>query len=128
MESRFQTLGFIAICGALGCLARYSLSLFFSGWFGKTFPYGTLLVNLIGAFLIGFVIEFGLRSDSISPMWRLGIVTGFLGGLTTFSSFSFETLELMRAEQFFTAFINVIVSVGLSLGLTWLGIAVAKQF
>jgi len=70
---------YIALFGALGCLARY----FLSGWVytlvGATLPYGTLAVNVIGAFLIGLVMEFSLRSTAVSPELRIGLTIGFLG-------------------------------------------------
>ena len=85
-----QVVLFIAGFGALGCLARYYLS----GWaydlFGRSFPYGTLLVNILGAFVIGLVMEFGMRSTLLPATLRIGLTIGFLGGLTTFSTFSYE--------------------------------------
>ena len=88
---------YIALFGALGCLARY----FLSGWvydlIGRTLPYGTLAVNVIGAFLIGLVMEFSLRSTAVSPELRIGLTIGFLGGFTTFSTFSYETFRLLES-------------------------------
>lgn len=88
---------YIALFGALGCLARY----FLSGWvydlIGSVLPYGTLAVNAIGAFLIGLVMEFGLRSTTVSPELRIGLTIGFLGGFTTFSTFSYETFRLLES-------------------------------
>jgi len=118
---------FIACFGALGCLSRYYLS----GWaydlLGRRFPFGTLVVNLLGAFLIGLIMEFGLRSTALPVNLRLGLTIGFLGGLTTFSTFSYETLRLLEDGELMTATFNVLVSVVTGLTFTWLGIQVARS-
>lgn len=118
---------FVAGFGAMGCLARYYLSGWVYGWLGRGFPYGTLAVNIVGAFVIGLVMELSLRSTLISEDLRMGLTIGFLGGLTTFSTFSFETFKLLEDGQFFTAFLNILVSVLICLMLTWAGIFVARQ-
>jgi CrcB protein len=118
---------YIALFGALGCLARY----FVAGWvhdlFGATLPYGTLAVNVIGAFLIGLVMEFSLRSAAVSPDVRIGLSIGFLGGFTTFSSFSYETFRLLEGAQLPQALANVLLSVIACLAFTFLGILVARH-
>ncbi|MFH2123949.1 MAG: fluoride efflux transporter CrcB [Pseudomonadota bacterium] len=116
----------IAGFGALGCVARY----YISGWvydlFGRDFPYGTLVVNILGAFLIGLVMELGLRSTVLPVSLRIGLTIGFLGGFTTFSTFSYETFRLLEEGNFFVAATNVVVSVTVCLLFTWLGIHAAK--
>lgn len=116
----------ITVCGGLGCLSRY----FISGWvyalLGRDFPYGTFVVNITGAFIIGFLMEFGLRSTLIPPTLRIGITVGFLGGLTTFSTFSYETFRLLEEGNFVTASANVFVSVLVCLLFTWVGITAAR--
>ncbi|GFO68387.1 putative fluoride ion transporter CrcB [Geomonas limicola] len=116
----------IAFFGALGCLARY----FLSGWVydlcGRAFPYGTFVVNVIGAFLIGLIMEFSIRSVLISPTLRTALTIGFLGGLTTFSTFSFETFRLIEEGAVLNAFGNILSSVVACLACTWLGIVVAR--
>lgn len=117
----------IAIFGALGCLARYWLS----GWVNRllsqhSFPFGTLVVNLLGAFLVGLVIEFSLRSSMVSHQLRIALTIGLLGGLTTFSTFSIETFTLLERGQILIAFGNVLLSVTLCLLATWAGIVVAR--
>ena len=116
----------IAIFGALGCLARYGLSGLVYNLTGRAFPYGTLAVNIIGAFLIGFIMEFSLRSALIPQQLRVGITIGFLGGLTTFSTFSFETFKLLEEGQFQIAVANATISVVACLACTWLGITAAR--
>ena len=122
-----ETVLFIAGFGALGCLARY----FLSGWvyalLGRGFPYGTFAVNIFGAFFIGLVMEFSMRSTMISQNLRIGLAIGFLGGLTTFSTFSFETFKLLEDGQFAVALANVLLSVTVCLLFTWLGIIAARQ-
>ena len=121
-----QTVVYIAVFGALGCVSRYYLS----GWtyekLGWGFPWGTLSVNVVGAFIIGLIMELGLRNANIPANLRIGLVTGFLGGLTTFSTFSYETFKLLETGRFLVAFSNVIISVSVCLLFTWLGIVVAK--
>lgn len=116
----------IAIWGALGCLIRYWLS----GWtyqlVGRSFPWGTLVVNVVGAFCIGLIMEFSIRSTLVSPALRTGIAIGFLGGLTTFSTFSYETFRLLEEGDLLTAATNVLVSVMVCLLLTWSGIMTAR--
>ena len=116
----------IAIFGGLGCLTRYYLSAWVYNLLGRSFPYGTFAVNILGAFLIGFVMEFSLRSTLIPANLRTGLTVGFMGGLTTFSTFSYETLRLLEDGEFFMASLNITISVIVCLAFTWLGIATAK--
>jgi len=122
-----QTVLFIALFGALGCLTRY----FLSGWvynlLGRSFPSGTFAVNIVGAFLIGLIMEFSMRSTLISPSLRIGLTIGFLGGLTTFSTFSYETFRLLEDGELLIAMTNVLVSVVICLLFTWLGILAARH-
>ncbi len=116
----------IAGFGALGCVARY----YVSGWlyelFGRGLPYGTFAVNILGAFLLGLVMEFGMRSALLPVSVRTGLAIGFLGGFTTFSTFSYETFRLLEEGNFFVATANVLVSVIVCLLFTWLGIHAAR--
>ena len=116
----------IAIFGAAGCLARYFISIWVHDSLGRAFPYGTLLVNILGAFLIGFVMEFAIRSTHLSPNLRTGITIGFLGGLTTFSTFSYETFRLLEDGKFMVATANALVSVVVCLIFTFLGIMTVR--
>jgi len=117
----------VAFFGALGCLLRYLLSGWMYNLLGRGFPYGTLAVNVIGAFLIGFIMELGLRSTLIAPELRTGLAIGFLGGLTTFSTFSYETFKLLEDGELLIAGVNILASVATSVLLTWLGILAAKS-
>jgi CrcB protein len=118
---------YIGICGALGCLARY----FVSGWtynlFGRGLPYGTLVVNIIGSFLLGLIMEGSLRSSLLSPELRMGITVGFMGGFTTFSTFSFETCRLLEEGSLLQAGANVLLNVVVCIVFAALGIFLARQ-
>lgn len=117
---------YIALFGAVGCLSRY----FLSGWvynlFGRNFPYGTLVVNVTGAYIIGLIMEFSMSSELVSPALRIGLTIGFLGGLTTFSTFSYETFKLLEDGEFLIASINILISVLFCLFFTWTGIETAR--
>ncbi len=117
---------YIAIFGAAGCLSRYYLSGWVYGILGRSFPYGTFAVNIIGAFIIGLIMEFGVRSTLIPPSIRIGLTVGFLGGLTTFSTFSYETFKLLEDGEFLIASANALLSVMTCLLFTWLGIIAAR--
>lgn len=121
-----QVILLIAGFGALGCVSRY----YVSGWvydlFGRNFPYGTFAVNILGAFIIGLVMEFGMHSTLLPVNLRIGLTIGFLGGLTTFSTFSYETFRLLEDGELFMATANVLMSVVICLTFTWLGIHTAR--
>lgn len=112
----------IAVFCAGGGLARYYLSGWVYSLLGRGFPYGTLVVNIVGAFFIGLLMELSLRSTLMSDTLRIGLTVGFLGGLTTFSTFSYETFRLLEDGQFAVAFVNMLASVAVCLFCTWLGI------
>jgi CrcB protein len=117
----------VALCGAAGCLSRYYLSGWVYGLLGRDFPYGTFVVNILGAFIIGFLMEFGIRSTIVPPTLRVGLTVGFLGGLTTFSTFSYEPFRLIEEGEIMVAFTNVALSVLVCLMFTWMGIFAARQ-
>jgi len=109
----------------IGGISRYLLSLFIQNRFFTTYPFGTLSVNIIGCFLIGIVFGFSDRGN-MSQEWRLFLATGVLGGFTTFSAFSNETVGMMREGQFWYASSYVIASVVLGLIATFIGIMITK--
>lgn len=122
-----KTAAAIALFCAGGGLTRYYLSGWLYSLLGRAFPYGTLAVNIIGAYFIGLIMELALRSTLLSDTLRLGLTVGFLGGLTTFSTFSYETFKLLEEGQLLLAFTNVLVSVLLCLLFTWLGIITIRS-
>lgn len=112
---------FIGLGGFFGSISRYWLSTVIHEYAGMNFPYGTLAVNIIGCFTIGLLMTMFQEHFVENPNIRLFLIIGFLGGFTTFSSFSFDTLALMKAGNFVSAGMNVVVSVTVCLTGTWIG-------
>src|SRR3954462_11994420 len=115
--------GFLAVGagGALGCWTRWLLGIRLNPLFANLLV-GTLVANLTGGFLIGLAVEYFVHHDSLPPELRMFVVVGFLGGLTTFSSFSSEAVGLLRDSELGWAFTLVGTHVLGSLAMTWLGI------
>jgi len=105
----------IAIGGGLGSVTRHYAITAAGNLWGAAFPYGTLLVNVVGSFIIGALMETMALKWQVSLETRAFLVTGFLGGFTTFSAFSFDVLKLVDTNQYLTAGLYVLLSVGLSL-------------
>jgi CrcB protein len=118
----------IAFGGAIGSVLRYLTSGLAAAWFGSDFPYGTLIVNLSGAFVIGVVQQIGTETLLIPDNIRLFLTTGMMGGLTTYSTFSYETVRLMEANAWHQAWINIVVTTTISLSLCFLGLAAGRLF
>ena len=116
----------VAIGGAVGSVLRYIIQTQSIQWFGSSFPYGTLLVNVVGSLLIGFLSFTLLERVSVSEEVRFAILVGVLGGFTTFSTFSLETLNLIQQGNFINAAGNVFLSVGLCLLACFLGLSLAR--
>ena len=117
---------FIASFGALGCTTRYLLSGWVGALFGRNMPYGTFAVNVLGAFLIGVVMELSLRG-AVSQELRIGLTPGFLGGFTTFSAFSYETFRLVEDGLFAQAMLYIFASVAVCVAFTIAGIALCRS-
>lgn len=117
----------IMLGGGVGALLRYWLSGWVSTSTGLAFPLGTLVVNVLGAFLIGFLVVLFTERYPVPVELRLALITGVLGGFTTFSAFSYETYLLLAGTEIFKACLNIVASVGLCLAGTWLGISVARS-
>ena len=116
----------IAICmgASLGALARWGLGLWLAP--GGAFPWGTLAANLIGGYLIGVCIAVFQAIPQLDPLWRLLLITGFLGGLTTFSTFSAEVVGFLMAERYAVALITASAHVAGSMIMTVTGIKSAS--
>ena len=118
---------YIGIFGGFGCMARYLAS----GWtyqlVGRHLPYGTLLVNIVGSFLLGLLVTSGLRGDFFPPEIRIGLAVGFMGGFTTFSTFSYETLRLLENGSLWHAGLNILLNVVLCIGFAFLGVIVSRS-
>jgi len=110
----------ISIGASVGALARWGLGLWLSP--GSWLPWGTLAANLIGGYLIGVAIALFQAMPQLDPIWRLLLITGFLGGLTTFSSFSAEVVNFLMAERYGLALLTAGLHVLGSLTMTVLGI------
>ena len=112
--NKLQNYILVCIGAAAGGAARYWTSNVVYKFLPATIPFGTLIVNVIGSFIIGFVMFYLDSNDLISPQMRILLTTGFCGGLTTFSTFSFETINLIKNSEFFLAGTNIILNVVLS--------------
>jgi CrcB protein len=112
--------------GGIGATARYGLQGIVYRMTGAGFPYGTLVVNVLGSFLIGLLMASFEERFIINPSLRVFLTIGLLGGFTTFSSFSFETLALFRDGSYTLGIANVAANVFVCLGATWLGIILGK--
>ena len=121
-----MTLAGVAIGGAIGSILRYLIQIKCIEWLGVKFPYGTLLVNTIGSLVIGFLSVFLMERFFVSTEVRFAIIVGLLGGFTTFSTFSLETLALIQQGSFVSATINIIFNVVFCIGACFLGVSLAR--
>jgi CrcB protein len=120
-----QRLVLVCAGGAFGSGVRYLIALGAARWIGPDFPYGTLLVNLTGAFLIGLVQQLA-GGRVLSEESRLLLATGVMGGLTTYSAFSYETVRLAQLGAWRAAGLNVVVTTVLCLALCVAGMAAGR--
>jgi len=129
---------FVAVGGSLGALTRYGVGLAAAKLLGRAFPWGTLLVNIGGCFVMGIVMELMLdlearSAEAVTPglrlqmsFWRQGVAIGFLGALTTFSTFGADTLRELEGGRPLISLTNVIANLTLSLAAVWFGVAVMR--
>ena len=119
---------FLLIClgGAIGTGLRYWTSGLAASWLGADFPHGTLNVNVVGSFLIGLIQQIGTTTLIIPDTARLFLTVGIMGGLTTYSSFSYETIRLVEVGAWGQAWTNVLATTALCLAMCFLGIAVGR--
>ncbi len=118
--------GLLFLAGGVGTLARYLLSGVVYQVLGSRFPYGTLMINLLGCFLIGFLVALSQEKFLMSENTKLFLMIGFIGAFTTFSTFIFETANLIKVGQIFAAFFNVVLSVVVGFLFFELGIFLGK--
>ena len=118
----------VAVGAAIGANLRYGLGLWVAQRFGTAFPYGTLLINLLGCFVIGALLTLAATRFPLSEPLRLLLVTGLLGGFTTFSSFGYETYSLITGGDFVAAGFYVASSLGLGLVAVFLGASLVRLF
>lgn len=105
----------VAAGAAIGSAFRYGISSYIQKHISVIFPYGTLVVNVVGSFLLGIIMFYLSEKNLVGNEFRLFLTVGFLGGFTTFSTFSYETLNLFRDSEFSLAIYNVLLNVILSL-------------
>ncbi|EPD13374.1 CrcB protein [Cycloclasticus pugetii] len=117
----------IAAGGSVGAVMRFIVSTGIYSWLGRGFPYGTLVVNVIGSLLMGLLYELFLQRLSVSPEVRAVLLVGFLGAFTTFSTFSIETINLIEQGYVIKAIVNVLASVILCVLAAWVGLLIARQ-
>lgn len=117
---------YIALGGSVGALSRHYLATWV-GTFGLSFPLGTLVVNVLGSFLIGILFE-GSQKLSILPIISPFVFVGFLGSLTTFSAFSLQTIQLIRSGQINTAALYILCQVCFGLAASFVGMRIAEYF
>ena len=117
----------VAAGGALGSSLRYLVGVAAISWLGLGFPWGTLIVNLVGSFLIGLIQHIALEGLAIGEETRLFLVTGVMGGLTTYSAFSYETVRLAQTGVWAHAAVNVVVTTAACLALCYLGIVTGRM-
>jgi len=118
---------YVSLGAALGGAARYWLSNFVYRVLPATFPYGTLLVNVLGSFLLGLLVFFIFERSTLSSEWRMLLTVGFCGGFTTFSTFSLETVNLLRNTEYLMATFNIAANVILTIGAVLLAFFLSQR-
>jgi len=121
-----QRLLLIGLAGLAGTLCRYGLSGLVARRFGETFPAGTLIVNVLGCFLAGFLYYLFQERFLVGEVVRTAVMIGFLGGFTTFSSFALQTLTLLRDGEVFLSILNIAISNAAGLLMVWVGYSLAR--
>ncbi len=116
----------VALGGAAGSLARWLLTVRVQAWLGRDFPWGTLTVNVLGSFAMGLVTVLLVERMALGPIGRAGLLVGFLGAFTTFSTFAFETVGLVDNALGWRALANVAANVGACLAAVWCGLLLAR--
>ena len=117
----------VALGGVFGCCARYGVTQAVQLFYGKSFPLATLVINVSGCLAMGFLFYLTLERVSVSPSMRVAILTGVLGGFTTFSTFAMEALLLAEDGETGYAVSYILLSVFLGLGAAWLGAWCARS-
>ena len=117
----------IAIGGGLGSIVRFVISREMGNLLGNYLPYGTLTVNVAGSLALGWFITFFFDRPELSSALRLGLTVGFLGAFTTFSTFSFESLQLLLDGAVWRAVFNVVLNAAACIGMCYLGMQMARM-
>jgi CrcB protein len=117
----------IAVGGAIGSVARYLLNVAIQSRMAVPFPLGIMVINISGSFLLGFLMRLSLETAAMSPELRLFLTTGFCGGFTTFSTFSYDALTLFETGAYRSAWAYLVGSVALSVGGAFAGVIAAQH-
>lgn len=117
----------VGIGGCIGASIRYLITIQSSKLFNSSIPLGTLIANVLGGFLIGMIMEISISTDFISPNLKLFLTTGIMGGLTTFSTFSYETISLISDGNYLLGIGNIFLNLILSLGGVILATSLCKM-
>jgi CrcB protein len=123
-----ERLLWVCLAGAFGCGTRYLVATWAAQRLGSSFPFGTLFVNLAGCLLMGFITEVALHSANLPATLRIALTSGFLGGLTTYSSFNYETTRLLADQAQRNAWLNVGVTLLGCFVAGLLGLVLARRF
>ena len=117
----------VAVGVAVVAVARYGVALLVAQWWRRDFPLGTFVINVSGSFVVGFFATIAAERVPIDPLWRLLIVTGFVGAYTTFSTFEYETQRLAESGALLPAITNVVASVLAGFAAVQLGVLLARR-
>lgn len=118
----------VMLGGAIGAVFRFIVGTFVLKFYSAVFPLGTFLINVTGSFVTGILMTLFINRPGTDAIWRLFLVTGILGGYTTFSTFEWETLVALRGSGGTVALLNILLSVGLGLTGVWVGAAISNRF
>jgi len=128
MKLPYDQIAAVAIGGAIGSVSRFLCGHLLGNWLGTLFPWGTLMVNILGSIWLGYIATISLqRPGSLDPTLRLLLTTGFAGGFTTFSSFAYETLALLQQNEPELAVANIGSNMILGFIACWLGFVIARM-
>ena len=123
-----MNLSLVFVGGGIGAVARYWMQGIVYRFMSGVFPYGTVVVNVLGCFMIGLLMTGMEERFMVNPSLRIFITIGILGGFTTFSSFSFETIALFQDGEVFFGMLNILASVVICLSATYIGVVIGKLF
>lgn len=118
---------YVGVGGMAGSVLRYTISLYTAGVWSGSFPFGTLIVNICGCFFLGWMTGLNEKKEFIPKYIMLGIGTGTIGSMTTFSTFSVETFQLYESGAIFAAGLYVLLSAGMGLFLAWTGFSIGRK-
>lgn len=114
--------------GAIGSIARFLSQQMIARYYPSSFPWGTLIVNIVGCFIIGIVYAFGEKGNLLSPDMRLLLATGFCGGFTTFSTFAYENISMMREGELLYTFMYIAASIIVGFLAAYIGVLIVKSY